>query len=130
FAGRRLGALATLTLVAGLASTVFAPLAAIAGEHLGWRGTYVWAAVVLAVLTIPAHWFLLRRPWPAKERHDEPAADRAHASAVLRSTQFWLLTAGLTVVSLAMYAGLLALVPLMLERGLDAQSAAWVLGLG
>jgi MFS family permease len=29
-----------------------------------------------------------------------------------------------------MYAGLLALVPLMLERGLAPQSAAWVLGLG
>ena len=34
------------------------------------------------------------------------------------------------VASLAMYTGLLALVPLMLERGLDARAAAWVLGLG
>lgn len=52
FTARRLGALATLTLVAGLASTVFAPLAATAGEHLGWRATYLWSAVVLAVLTV------------------------------------------------------------------------------
>jgi predicted MFS family arabinose efflux permease len=100
------------------------------GEHLGWRETYLLAAVLLAVLTVPAHWFLLRRPWPSQERHDELTADRMHASAVLRSARFWLLASGLTVVSLAMYAGLLGMVPLMLERGLDAQSAAWVLGLG
>jgi MFS family permease len=130
FSTRHLGALATLTLVAGLASTVFAPLAATVGEHLGWRETYLLAAVLLAVLTVPAHWFLLRRPWPSQERHDELTADRMHASAVLRSARFWLLASGLTVVSLAMYAGLLGMVPLMLERGLDAQSAAWVLGLG
>ena len=130
FDARRLGALATLTLVAGLASTVFAPLAANIGEHSGWRATYLWAALVLAVITVPAHWFLLRRPWPSKERRNEPVADRVYASAVLHSLRFWLLTAGLTAVSLAMYAGLLALVPLMLERGLDAGPAAWVLGLG
>jgi len=130
FSGRRLGALATLTLVAGLASTVFAPLTATVGAHVGWRATYLWASVVLAVLTVPAHWFLLRRPWPAKQHPEEPAVDRAHATEVLRSARFRLLAAGLTLVSLAMYSGLLALVPLMLERGLTAQSAAWVLGLG
>ena len=130
FDARRLGALATLTLVAGLASTVFAPLTATAGEQLGWRATYLWAAATLAVVTVPAHWLLLRRPWPARGHRDAPAADSAHAVAVLRSARFWLLTGGLTAASLAMYTGLLALVPLMLERGLDARAAAWVLGLG
>lgn len=130
FDARRLGALATLTLVAGLASTVFAPLTAVAGEQLGWRATYLWAAATLAVVTVPAHWLLLRRPWPARGHRDVPAADSAHAVAVLRSARFWLLTGGLTAASLAMYTGLLALVPLMLERGLDARAAAWVLGLG
>ncbi len=130
FTARRLGALATLTLVAGLASTVFAPLTATVGDHLGWQETYLWAAVVLAVVTVPTHWLLLRRPWPAHEHRDAPAADSAHAAAVLRGARFWLLTAGLTVASLAMYSGLLALVPLMLERGLDTGAAAWVLGLG
>jgi len=130
FDARRLGALATLTLVAGLASTVFAPLTATAGEQLGWRATYLWAAATLAVVTVPAHSLLLRRPWPARGHRDAPATDSAHAVAVLRSARFWLLTGGLTAASLAMYTGLLALVPLMLERGLDARAAAWVLGLG
>ncbi len=132
FTTRRLGALATLTLVAGLASTVFAPLVASAGAQLGWRGTYLWAAAVLAILTIPAHALVLRRPWPASEHaHDDArAAEKAYTSAVVASPQFRLLTIGLTAVSVAMYAALLALVPLMLERGLTAQSAAWILGLG
>ncbi len=132
FTTRRLGALATLTLIAGLASTVFAPLTATASNSLGWRETYLWAAVVLAVLTIPAHGVVLRRPWPARHHPSaaEPVAARAYAATVVQSGRFWLLTSGLTIVSLAMYAGLLAMVPLMLERGVATQTAAWVLGLG
>lgn len=132
FTTRRLGALTTLTLVAGLASTVFAPLVATAGAQLGWRGTYLWAAAVLAVLTIPTHALVLRRPWPATThaRGDDRTAEKAYTSAVVASTQFRLLTIGFTAVSVAMYAALLALVPLMLERGMNAQAAAWVLGLG
>ena len=132
FTTRRLGALTTLTLVAGLASTVFAPLTATASSSLGWRETYLWAAAGLAVVTIPAHWILLRRPWPARERakEREPATEKVYTSAVVASTQFRLLTIGLTAVSVAMYAALLSLVPLMLERGLTTQTAAWVLGLG
>jgi cyanate permease len=87
---------------------------------------------VLAIVTIPAHGLLLRRPWPARDpvAAAEPLDQKAYASTVLRSARFWLLSAGLTVVSLAMYAGLLAVVPLMLERGLTTKTAAWVLGLG
>lgn len=132
FTTGRLGALATLTLVAGLASTVFAPLTATVSALVGWRETYLWAAIVLAALTIPAHGFLLRRPWPPPEPTvaAEPVDEKAYASRVVGSVWFWLLSAGLTIVSLAMYAGLLALVPLMLERGLSTGTAAWVLGLG
>jgi len=132
FTTRRLGALATLTLVAGLASTVFAPLVATTGAQLGWRGTYLWAAVVLALLTIPTHALVLRRPWQTTEHrhHDDRGAETAYTSAVVASRRFRLLAVGFTAVSVAMYAALLALVPLMLERGLTAQPAAWILGLG
>lgn len=132
FTTRRLGALATLTLVGGLASTVFAPLVATAGAQVGWRGTYLWAAAVLAVLTIPTHAVVLRRPWPTTEHrhHDDREAEKAYTSAVVASRRFRLLAVGFTAVSVAMYAALLALVPLMLERGLTAQLAAWILGLG
>lgn len=132
FTTHRLAALTTLTLIAGLASTVFAPLVAAAGERLGWQGTYLAAAVALAVLTVPIHAVALRRPWPAARLRgaDQRTPQRHYTSAVLASTQFRLLAAGFTAVSLAMYAALLALVPLMLERGLTTSVAAWILGLG
>ena len=59
------GALTILTLVAGLSSTVFAPLTAALAAHLDWRTTYLVLAAVLAAITIPAHALGLRRPWPA-----------------------------------------------------------------
>ena len=132
FTTRRLAALTTLTLIAGLASTVFAPLVAAAGEDLGWRGTYLAAAVALAVLTVPIHAVALRRPWPGAQTRasGQRAAQRHYTSAVLASSRFRLLAIGFTVVCLAVYAALLALVPLMLERGISASSAAWILGLG
>ena len=62
---RHVSALTTLTLVAGLASTVFAPLTAVLSTHLTWRGVYLVLAAILAVVTIPLHALVLRRPWPA-----------------------------------------------------------------
>jgi MFS family permease len=49
----RLRALTTLTLVAGFASTIFAPLTAALANHLNGRAVYLTLAVVLAAVTIP-----------------------------------------------------------------------------
>jgi MFS family permease len=134
FSSRTLGALTTITLVAGLASTVFAPLAALVSTHQGWRATYLWAALVLAVVTVPLHAFLLRLPWPPKTRTIARGvaipSEKAYSSAIIRSPRFWLLAAGFTITTLAVSTALLALVPFMLERGMSMQEAAWMLGLG
>ena len=63
----RTRALLVLTLVAGLASTIFAPLTAALVQHAGWRQTYLFLAVLLALTTIPAHAIGLRAPWPPLE---------------------------------------------------------------
>ena len=60
---RRVTALTTLTLVAGLASTVFAPLTAAINSIVDWRETYLVLVVLLAAITLPAHWYGLRQPW-------------------------------------------------------------------
>ncbi|MBF6235385.1 MFS transporter, partial [Nocardia farcinica] len=49
----RVRALMILTLVAGLASTVFAPLTAVLAQRTDWRATYLVLAAVLAVVTVP-----------------------------------------------------------------------------
>ncbi|MFD7255626.1 MFS transporter [Streptomyces sp. NPDC059895] len=121
-------ALTIVTLASGLASTVFAPLTALLAEHLSWRHTYLALAGLLAVLTIPTHALALRAPWPPA-----PAAAPHHADGttpVARSRPFWLLAAAFTLSAFAMYAVVVALVPLLLERGYSTAQAAWVLGIG
>ncbi len=56
-------ALTTLTLVAGLASTVFAPLASGLDDWLGWRSAYLVLLAGLVLITVPLHWWGLNHPW-------------------------------------------------------------------
>ncbi|MFF7205373.1 MFS transporter [Streptomyces sp. NPDC008141] len=121
-------ALTIVTLAGGLASTVFAPLTAALAAHLSWRATYAVLAGILAVVTIPAHALALKAPWP--EAPQPPARASHHADAVARSRPFWMLAAALTLSSFAMYAVVVALVPLLLDRGYTTAQAAWALGLG
>lgn len=128
---RRVSALTTLTLVAGLASTVFAPLTAAINSLVDWRSTYVVLLVVLAAITLPAHWFGLRAPWPYADL-PEPTIRRAadDAGRVARTRAFVLLTVAFASVSFTLYAVLVNLVPLFLERGFTTAEAAVALGLG
>ncbi|MFI0406076.1 MFS transporter [Actinomadura sp. 3N508] len=138
YAPRHVTALTTLTLAAGLASTVFAPLTDALSSQLSWRGTYLTLAVVLAVVTIPLHWLALRRPLPPP--HDgathpnAPAKSHATGRAAVWSTvgtrPFLLLTAALTLSAFTAFAVVVNLIPLLTSRGADASLAAWALGLG
>lgn len=119
-------ALTVLTLVAGFASTVFAPLTAALAAQLSWRHTYLVLAAVLAVVTIPAHFFGLRRPWPAlavDHRTESP-------TRIARSPSFVALIAAFALSGLASYAVIANLVPLMNQRGIGTGAAALALGLG
>src|SRR5207247_9364591 len=63
FGEDRVPALTALTLVAGLSSTIFAPLTGVLAGHIGWRGSYLVLAGILAVITIPLHALALRPQW-------------------------------------------------------------------
>jgi MFS family permease len=56
-----------ITLVGGLASTVFIPLAQLAVDHLGWQGALVALGVFHAGVSVPLHWLGLPR-WRAASR--------------------------------------------------------------
>ncbi|MGW6709153.1 MFS transporter, partial [Streptomyces sp. NPDC054956] len=122
----RVRALTIVTLAGGLASTLFAPLTAALAEHLSWRATYVVLAVILAAVTIPAHALALRAPWPPAP----PAPPSADRTPVARSRPFLLLAVAFTLSGFAMYAVVMGIIPLLTERGADATTAAWALGLG
>lgn len=124
----RIRALTALTLVAGFASTVFAPLTAALHEVLDWRGTYLVLAVIVGAVTIPLH-AGLTLPWPSAGHHDA-ASHGDRAGAIARSRAFLALLATMALGGFGVYAVLINQVPLLTERGLDSQLAAWALGLG
>lgn len=86
-------------------------------------------AVILAAVTIPAHALALRGPWPPA-----PTSPSHHAGPgtvpVARSRPFVLLAAAFALSAFAMYTVLIALIPLLAERGAGTTIAAWALGLG
>lgn len=123
-ARHRVRALTAVTLVAGLASTVFAPLASALCVPLGWRGTYVVLALIVAT-TIPAHFWGLRPRWP-----QGIAKPRASGQAVWRTRAFLALVTALSTSALCTYAAVTNLVPMLLSRGVDFGAAAVILGLG
>ncbi|MFV2195446.1 MFS transporter [Nocardiopsis sp. LOL_012] len=130
YGAERVGALTALTLAAGLASTVFAPLAAALEQVWGWRAAYLVLAGVLVVVVLPCHALLLPR-----SRGETVLDERADASGtrvveVLRSRGFWALTAALTAGVLTVFAVVVSIVPLLDARGLDTTTAAWLLGAG
>lgn len=55
------GPLLTLTLVAGFASTIFAPLTAYLIGQFGWRTSYLIMAGILAAVSVPLHAFFLNQ---------------------------------------------------------------------
>ena len=122
-------ALTVLTLAAGLASTIFAPVTAGLASRLDWRDTYLVLAGLLAVVTVPAHLLGLRLPWP--QRPPAPTAELAHAPrTVLRSRAFATLGVAFGLTSLTSYVVVVNLVPLLGERGIGPGTAALVLGIG
>jgi MFS family permease len=128
----RVRALTVLTLAGGLASTVFAPLTAFLADHFDWRGVYLILAVVLAVVTVPAHFLALTPAWPVPESMPLSSGGRVPPPSrrqIIRSPGFIGLAAALTLTAFAMTASNLYLVPLLTGRGMDTVLAAWALGL-
>jgi MFS family permease len=130
YGDRRVQALTALTLVAGLASTLFAPLTNALVEALGWRGAYLVLAAVLAVVTIPLHLFTLTAPWEREDHPDSPLPHRGRrVPQDVRSGQFLALSAALTLTAFGLYAASLTVIPLLTGRGFSASLAATTFGL-
>jgi predicted MFS family arabinose efflux permease len=127
---RRVRALTTLSLVAGLASTVFAPLTAALVDRLSWRATYVVLAMLLAAVTIPGHALCLTPAWPGKAR-DDRGHERAagHIRTVVRDRAFPFLVAAMVLAAFGMYAATVDLVPLVTSQGTGNTPAAAALAL-
>lgn len=124
-------ALLTVTLVAGLASTIFMPIEAWLLVRLGWRGALMTLAVVLAVVTIPIHALLLRQGTAA---HAPRAGDGPPASTSMtlgeagRTLVFWTLFTAFFIGNFATAAITTHLIPYLVDRGYTPTVAAAVIG--
>lgn len=138
----RIKALLLVTMVAGLASTIFIPLATALTEGLGWRSALRVLALILAVVTVPLHALVLRdnprrlgfEPDGLRVQDSgqatPPAAPEASVSSqtALRSQVFWWLAAAFTLDSIANIGVIPHLVPLLTERGFQPATVATVAG--
>lgn len=127
-------ALATLTLLGGMASPVCIPLAGYLVRHLGWRGTLMVMGLINLAVAVPLHWVFLggqKHPAPAEGASGDnvnPGGD-VTAQAALRTVAFWTLTGAIALVQLASRVIIVHQVAFLSVRTGDALLAASVAGL-
>jgi MFS family permease len=127
-------ALLTVTLVAGLASTIFMPIEAWLLSRVGWRSALTALAVVLGIVTIPMHAVFLRRSPASAAR--QPAAGgplitpaRGVTLEAARGTAvFWVLLAAFFVSNFSTAALSTHLIPYLVGLGYSATVAATLIG--
>jgi predicted MFS family arabinose efflux permease len=121
------GAITSLTLFAGFASTVCWPLSAYVIEHLGWRGAcFIYAAMQIGVALPILLLALPRRSFIAPSVDNEGA--RSQASLAPGQLPMFSLLAVVLTLSAAIFSMLgIHLLPLLQARGLEL-SAAVALG--
>ena len=141
FERRRRHAMTLLTLVAGLASTIFVPLATMLLERLGWRTALGVLALILLVVTVPLHALILRRrpedlgltpDGAVLSGSGEGSGPRALANAlpgvIVRQASFWLFTAAFVLSSSVSVAAGVHFVPYLLGQNQSPSSAATLAG--
>ena len=131
----RPAALLTLTVVAGLASTVFLPLSQALVDGIGWRSALLVLAALLAACAVPQALLLRRSPAdlglgvdgdPPQVAHvaPEPEAAGSPVSAAWRRPAVRLLTLASVLETLAVTVVAVHLVAYLRDTGADAGVAA------
>jgi predicted MFS family arabinose efflux permease len=109
-----------MTLVGGLASTVFIPLTQLLVDTLGWREALLALAAIVAVACLPVHGLMLRDKQAGHVAAASPVLGAAAVRRAMRSPVFW----GLMLCFIAYYATFSALTfhlaPMWSDRGFDA----------
>jgi len=112
-----------ITLLGGLASTVFIPLTHLLEESLGWRG----ALQVLALIQIPfgvvLHWLVLRNGATKALTAPITAAPKGRVRMAIRTPVFWLLAISYAAHSFMFTAVSFNILPLLVDRGFAMAAA-------
>lgn len=121
----RLRALASVTVMGGLASTVFLPLVGAGVAHLGWRATLQGLVVVWLLAAL----WLERAALPALRTSDRAAPLTASTSMSREMDRrlLWRVGAPFVVATFAAMALTTLVIPGLVGRGHPIDQAAWVL---
>src|SRR5438552_764364 len=122
-------AVTAVTLMGGLASTIFAPLTAFLAHSFGWRRAVFVLATILAAVTWPSFLFGLRQPPGHRQESGPPervgltvgAATKTASTApreAFRSRAFWLLTIAYLLSAVTTFGVAVHLVAFLHERGM------------
>jgi MFS family permease len=125
----RVRPLTILTLAAGFASTIYAPVTAALCNALGWRGAFLVLAGLLGAVTVPLHTRYLNRSWQQARSDMQMIEDSAQVRNIRRSSEFVALQALMVLLCLGLYTVTLNIIPLLMEKGADYTLAALGLGL-
>jgi len=125
-------ALLAVTIVAGFASTIFMPIEAWLLVRFGWRQSLLMLAAVLAVITIPIHALVLRRPPHAARPRDGamPHDDRPGVTLKVasRTAVFWVLAAAFFAGNFTTNSVTVHVIPYLSEHGYSPTVAAVTIG--
>ena len=134
-------AMAIVTFTAGLASTIFLPLATYLLNQLGWRGATFALALLLGTVNIPLHALVLRRR-PSDlgllpDGHALPTDGTlppAHHHGIsvrnaLRSTTYWQILVAFGLAGVALSATRVHFIPYLVSNGTNATTAANIAGM-
>ena len=124
----RARAMLLITVVAGLASTIFVPLATFLVQVMTWREALRVLALVLAVVTAPLHALVLRRPQASEEADVLLPRPDVRPAEALRVPTFWWLTCAFALDRMAIVTVAAHSVPLLLGRGYPPSLVAAALG--
>ena len=134
FEGRaRQRALTIVTLVAGLASTIFVPWEEYLIRTRGWRPALRVLALLMFVVTVPLHALVLRQAPSRRVRNEtEDASIAGHigmtVDEAMKDSRFWALLSASFLLGLTFAALISHQVSLLQERGWTSRSAAAATG--
>jgi len=138
FRRQRIRAMIIVTLMAGLASTIFIPLSTALLEGFGWRSALRLLALLVAVTTVPLHALVVRdRPARLGLEPDGSAASNldsltpevnVETRQAVRTPAFWWLSLSSTLDRIAIVGIAAHSVVMLLERGYSPGLVASVAG--
>lgn len=124
-------ALAVALCGTGLSSLIMPTAAAYAIEAIGWRLAYVILAASVVLIALPVTIWVLRPEDEHGPSTPTAAAEDMHGltlAEALKGVRFWMLTLSLMMVGFAVSGLIPNIVPMMTGRGLEATTAATLMG--